>query len=392
MARGSAPLVKRAVFWLVLGVWALALAEAMAAGYFLFFSKIYYRPLYLESRNNERLWRTEYHDWGAWHRPSSVAHNSHRCFSVTYTSNSYGARDRERTLRSDAPRAVFLGDSFVEGYGVADRDRLSNLLEERLGYEILNFGSTHFGPLQYEILYRELARRFDHELVIIGFLPANDFIDNDPGFNEKFTWFHKHYRPYYGANGEVLYPASRPPADAAPLAPPSPPLALRLRRLFWLYGLREEMRMQQAILTHPQSAEPAGYFERDPARIQNAMRSILRIQQLAAPRRVLAAFLPDLRSWSYLESHPESYEQSAVAPLVKALGAHGVAAVDLLEAFRERRLDKSSLYLSCDNHWNPAGHRAAFEVLQPILADLLRTPSQVAAGTRPASTAPPSWN
>jgi hypothetical protein len=70
-------------------LWGFALVEASTAGYFLFkLSKTYYRPLYLETRNDQWLWRTEHHAWGGWHRPSSTANHTHHCFSVSYRSNS----------------------------------------------------------------------------------------------------------------------------------------------------------------------------------------------------------------------------------------------------------------------------------------------------------------
>ena len=169
----------RTVFALIVFAGLLVMLEALSAAYFLLFARTYYRPLYLEGRNDQWLWRTEHDDWGSWHKASSVAHHTSNCFAVTYRSNAYGARDRERSIGSARGRAIVLGDSFVEGYGVDDGRRMTDLLGARLGYEMLNFGSVDFGPLQYELLYERLARRFEHDLVIVGVLPQNDFLDDD---------------------------------------------------------------------------------------------------------------------------------------------------------------------------------------------------------------------
>src|SRR5262245_62400166 len=82
---------------------------------------------------------------------------------MTYRSNSYGARDVERTLTSDRPRVLVLGDSMTEGLGVALEQRFTNLLERETGIEHLNFATSgDFGTTQYYLLYKTLASKFSH--------------------------------------------------------------------------------------------------------------------------------------------------------------------------------------------------------------------------------------
>jgi hypothetical protein len=70
-------------------------------------------------------------------------------FDVVRRSNSYGARDIERSPRSTTPRAVVLGDSFVEGIGVELGERVTDLLEKGSGAEYLNFGTAgNFSSIQ----------------------------------------------------------------------------------------------------------------------------------------------------------------------------------------------------------------------------------------------------
>ena len=89
------------------------------------------KPTYHVNYNN--FWADINPDFGVWHRPNGHFYHQGGCFSVEYTTNSYGARDVERTLHSSAPRTVMLGDSFVEGLGLPDKDRLSNILERDTG-------------------------------------------------------------------------------------------------------------------------------------------------------------------------------------------------------------------------------------------------------------------
>ena len=380
-------LARRALPWCVLGLSVFAAAEAMAAVYFLYFSRTFYRPIYLERRDDHWLWRTEYHDWGGWHRPSSTAHHSERCFSVTYTSNSYGARDRERTMTETTKRAVVLGDSFIEGYGVDEPKRLSDLLEQHLGYEMLNFGMTNFGPLQYQILYDRLVREFQHDLVIVGVLPENDFVDNDIDFARSIRIYGKYYRPYYSPTGGVIYPRKRPAPNSQPFAAFADLREHRswhdnLRHFFWLYGLRRELTVDVKTIFHPTGEQYIGYLEDDPARIEHVLGSLRAIHELAKPRPVLVVFIPDYRSWTYIEQHPEAYTQTVAVSMTDALRHDGIIAVDLLQAFMHRGLDKKSLYLPCDGHWSAAGHEAASVVLAPVVDDLLRHTGRVAASGR----------
>src|SRR5258708_2724871 len=127
--------------------------------------------------------------------PTDIYHQG-GCFSVQYTTNSYGARDVERSLHFSKPRTVVLGDSMIEGLGLADQDRLTNILEKDTGREYLNFGTSgDFGPLQYALLYKTLAAKFDHDTVVVGLLPDNDFHDMSPEWGK--VHHADRYRPYF---------------------------------------------------------------------------------------------------------------------------------------------------------------------------------------------------
>ena len=143
--------------------------------------------------------RTENNPWGAWGKPNSVSRHAFECYDVPYRFNSVGARDVERSLQGEG-RWIAIGDSFMEGYGLPEEDRVSNLIESATGHQILNFSTSgNFGPLQYLILYQQLASKFEHKGLMVGFLPDNDFQDNDPIWYEKNRskghWLR--HRPYY---------------------------------------------------------------------------------------------------------------------------------------------------------------------------------------------------
>jgi hypothetical protein len=241
-------------------------------------------------------WYTHRHPWGAWHRPSSRAANRNWCFNAQYTANSYGARDIERT-EDGAGRALFLGDSFVEGYTVNDDDRLTALLERRYGQPVLNFGSGgQFGPLQAEILYRELAGKFEHRHVFVGVLASNDFTDNDVQFWKGTGWYDRLYRPYYGPDGATPVYARAPPTGDEP-QPLGQWLVEAARRYTWSFGLVKETRrvlLERRHSGNTTKGEYAGYRDATPEQVRNVLGSLDRIAAMAraASRTMTVVLIP----------------------------------------------------------------------------------------------------
>jgi lysophospholipase L1-like esterase len=135
--------------------------------------------------------------FGAWHYPDATTRHIGPCWNVEYAFNSYGARDKERRRVSDKKRIVFLGDSFIEGYGVKVEDRLTNLIEKNKGIECLNFGTSgSFGTTQMRLLYESKAKDFSHDAVVLSFFPFNDLLDDNYEFGKNFFYTQNRYRPY----------------------------------------------------------------------------------------------------------------------------------------------------------------------------------------------------
>jgi hypothetical protein len=165
----------------------------------------FYLSMYISSRPTYIFQkRHHYGDYnkffGAWHLPSSKYRHKKKCFDVSYSFNKYGARDKERNIESKKNRTLILGDSVVEGYGLKNEDRFSNLLEKETGIEHLNFGTSgHFGTTQYFLIYKHLASNFSHNKVIVFYTATNDIEDDSFEFGKKIH--NKRYRPYLISNG-----------------------------------------------------------------------------------------------------------------------------------------------------------------------------------------------
>ena len=313
--------------------------------------------------NFNSFWADINPDFGVWHRPNGHFYHQGGCFSVQYTTNSYGARDVERTLHSTQPRTVVLGDSMIEGLGLADQDRLTNLLEKRTGREYLNFGTSgDFGPLQYALLYKTLASRFDHDTVLVGVLADNDFRDMD------LQWGKVHhadrYRPYYADDFSIVYTNHfRPNAGEGFWDH----VEAVLRAYLASYHVGQFIYSSFYWRMAPPYSGFNDYTDVDIARLKRALADIKATAE-SHHARMAVLVIPTANDFQRLHQSGAN----GLGPLMLRWGQeNGVAVKDLLpEMDALANGSYQSLFLSCDGHWSSHGSEVAAEVLQPWLTKL----------------------
>ncbi len=329
------------------------------------------KPTYHVNYNS--FWADINPDFGVWHRPNGHFYHQGGCFNVQYTTNSVGARDVERSLHSTESRTIVLGDSFMEGLGVADQYRLTNILEKQTGREFLNFGTGgDFGPLQYALLYKTLAAKFDHNLVLVGVLPDNDFRDM------SLEWGKTHhagrYRPYYADDFSVVYTGK---FDANAGEGFWDRVEAYLRAYLASYHVGQFLYSSLYWRTAPPYSGYNDYDGVDFARLEHALADIKATAD--AHHAQMAVFLiPTYTDFlRYRQSHDDR-----VGPAVESWGrANGVPVKDLLPEMDERAGgNPRNFFLRCDGHWSPAGGQAAAEVLEPWLAQLDQATARNQAG------------
>ena len=111
--------------------------------------------------------------------------NSRTRFKLTpFETNSNGLRDKEYAIpKPDRSfRVGVVGDSFTMGTGLRIEDTYHTLLEERLNqeqddvvYEFINFGVAGYYFRQYLAILTSKVKKYDVDLVLIGFCPVNDY-------------------------------------------------------------------------------------------------------------------------------------------------------------------------------------------------------------------------
>ncbi|HLL95350.1 MAG TPA: hypothetical protein VK404_10270 [Spirosoma sp.] len=298
--------------------------------------------------------------------------------SVFWHTNSVGASDRERTVSKSSlsqKRVITLGDSFMEGMLVNAKDRMSNLLEAATGREHMNFAVNDSSPINYYLTYKGIAKRFEHDVVLVSVLPANDFQDYSPAEAYKLAEW-PIYRPYWSGD----YPAYR--------------LKYSLNNINQSI-LRNNQTPAQLLKTVDSVYSQLTVFERIKAdvllnsglckvvqhlagRISTTNGRVTRYEQFSdAEFKYMTYSLEQLakeakgKKLAFL-SVPVQNDIEAVRNgrknklddrLQKFCDQHGILFIPLLPAFLQYKGNLADLYVDCDGHWSKKGEQFASDVL-----------------------------
>lgn len=304
---------------------------------------------------------------GIWRYPNASYVDEGRCFTTSYTSNSVGARDRERSKSSVAERRVLvLGDSFVEGYGYDETRRFTELLEERTGVEHLNWGTAGgFGTIQEWLLYEKIAGEYDHSDVMLFILPDNDFKDNDPSeypgdayrpyLRKKDTGFEL----YYPVEFDERYTASRQMSTVIKNTLDNEIYTFNVLR----WATRATKAGSRSIL--PIRGKPT-YEKYDEEDLEIFLHALEQLVGAVEDRRLYVYLIPRVTDVEYALAN--GYEFALVDELKSfAAGYDNVEFTDLLPHFmahvQENELDFEAYTLGCDHHWGQLGHEVTADVV-----------------------------
>lgn len=324
-------------------------------------------------RAGPAFWQGDHPDFGVWHHPNAEWEHRSACFRVTYRTNSVGARDVERALRSPRPRVVVLGDSFLEGWGVKRAQRVSERLEAATGLEHLNFAMAHFGPYQAYLVHRELATRFDHAAILLGVLPTNDFVDLDLERAVRLEDYDYRWRPYLVGDA--------PRWHHRDLREPRAMRLLRRHSYAW-NALREGWRS-----VRPRAARselPSGYYDFSERQLRLLVGVLERLADSADGRPVAVVLIPTLAELQRFARSGPPPLAARLSPLTQRLGFR---LVDLLPGMARRTRDWAGYFHRCDYHWSPYGNAVVAELLLDALGPDFYEPLPE-AGARPVRRAP----
>jgi hypothetical protein len=126
--------------------------------------------------------------------------------------NSHGLRSLREIIHEKSPgvkRILLIGDSFFWGYGVDDRDVVSEILQQRVGpgIEIINGSVTGYGTDQELLWLAEEGLKYQPDIVILGFFPTNDLDEISTSLSYGYP------KPYFSFDGDSLVVRNIPVPD-----------------------------------------------------------------------------------------------------------------------------------------------------------------------------------
>lgn len=242
-------------------------------------------------------------------------------------------------------RVVFLGDSYVWGFGVPDEDVFTTRLARRFpDMEIVNLGVSGYGTDQELLLYREEARRYAADRVVVVV-----------AVNDLASILERTESVIYGKPVFVLDERGALRLENFPVRP-TPWLKRAIVRTAWhSYVLTQAHRWyadRRAAALEGLQAAPEAPFPRS-----QSERLLVRLLEefdraVTADRSRLLVVLVDGFGW----------QADAIAQYLDHLG------IDTVTLDRYVTADDPTLHLPDGFHWNAAGHAIVADALAGRLA------------------------
>jgi len=307
------------------------------------------------------FWDSDHTAFGIWHHPNARWEHTVPCFSVTYESNSQGARDVEREIVSDAPRVIVLGDSIAEGWGLPLAERFSGVLERETGVEHLNFAMSHFSPYQQYLVYRDLAKRYSHDATIVTVSSINDFIDLDAALATGRYAYEYSYRPYLVPEGGSFHHVERREST--------------LRRLLrhYTYTFPAINRVRRTIRDRLDPPPPvprrfSNFYDFEERAFAILERTLELIAEEMGGKLLFVVLLPFPQDMHRYEADGPDPLSARLAAFAERTGARIVNLLPAMYAKSRSHTGRWNRYVfDCDVHWNALAHATAAYTIRAAL-------------------------
>jgi len=280
--------------------------------------------------------------------------------------------------------SVFVGDSFVWGYGVNLADCISEQFEAITGRDAVNLGMTSWtSPTQYARILAKYGAGLQPKYAFMEALVENDFgdlsnfaaweaTDTRKSYPEWMTDRVMHYEP-----DTLNYRIRRVLYDNSALGRF---LSDRIQ-----FGFKGPDKAAESSIVHVTAdgldlhldprALPATAEEPDAGQIALFRLALLHSRETAAAHGIrLVVFIVPTKEMVYQDRFPDPALRDAVdwryEALLRLLAETGIDHIDLLPPLRAAAARGEALYFGQDTHWTAEGH----ELAARALADFVREP------------------
>ncbi|MDG1893746.1 MAG: GDSL-type esterase/lipase family protein [Fuerstiella sp.] len=239
------------------------------------------------------------------------------------TINSKGLRDRE--YEYDKPdgvrRILVLGDSYVWGYGVADHEVFTEVLETRLAgdqWQVINSGVSGWGTDQELLFLTDEGFKYSPDVVILAFFFFNDLQNNSSSRQYGL------YKPVFVDNSlqPANVPVPKPDSGRAEIYGTLSPIEITARLIHRIADTCEEHQCRFIVMKFGSFLEPDN-------------------QALQADGAAMREYLIDHTNMEYLDLDAE-------------FSANHASVTSLIEG-------------NLDGHWNVFGHQLTATIIHDFL-------------------------
>jgi hypothetical protein len=292
--------------------------------------------------------------------------------------NGAGFRSNREFVPGKAPgvrRVLLFGDSFSAGDGVSNEKRWGDLLETLVpALEVYNYALPGTGTDQQYLVFRELARGIEHDVLLLAVLVENIrrvaaryrvYVD-DRG--QEVCYAKPYFERVDGALELHHVPPRKEPVPRAELPAEQAPFVDRggrfpaLRRIVGAMGLRE---VAQSLTGY----QPLPDYDRPDAPAWLLLRAILEQWILGQSKPVLLMAVP-LHHYVERTADPTAY-QARFRELAEATGA--TLHDPLPDLWQYPAAQRRRFRFERDVHPTPEGHAALAASIAPVLARVLAT-------------------
>ena len=303
-----------------------------------------HRPTYTMSEPSHFLPHFD-KDIGYLHQPNGQHSYSQSCFNVTVPVNDSGFVGGEHKKHVTGARLMIVGDSFTEGYGVSTDRRFSALLNSQVSTPTINLGVSDKGPAQYLQIYKKFGKHYQHDALLIGIYPANDFYDD----LETIT------RAHWEKSEEKWI-----------LQPPSPKLSHKPEKNWFKKLLKNYTYLYNTYLYIKTSFRENGktsqldHFNYSADNWERIVRTLTSFKE-HAPDKCIAVFSVPSKE----EIMRDDLKQSPFSnQLIKLCDSLEIEYLPLIEHIGDLdKVKRQELYHDCDSHWSPKGHKEVSEFI-----------------------------
>lgn len=318
--------------------------------------------------------------------------------------NRYGYRGPEYDYeRSGKRRILFLGDSFVWGFGVENEEIFTHILGKKLQStaEVINMGVSGYGTDQAYLLWKQKARKWNPDDVVLMVTIFTDFWDNVEAIRYGYP------KPFFRLNrsGDVTLFNVPVPSRAGEWRDPDGEVisdgigwmnyisshsvfanvlkTAAIRNTTMRHYLEERdmviSRLPGFNWEYPLYLKQPGEIETNTWNLLFALINKLDDDVTAAGAQLSVALIPSIvqvypELWEKfarnapageMELDPEAPNRRIMDWCMKA----GIEVVDLMPALKEAGRNNPYLYFPVNGHWTSEGHQIVAETLLPFLAD-----------------------